>query len=94
MMGEQVFRLLVRLGVGVWTARLLGPTRFGELSYAIAFTSVFGIVTTLGLNRSLVREIVYAAPDTDRVHRLMNTALSMRLAAALLVYVLSNRRLV
>lgn len=87
-MGEQVFRLLVGLGVGVWTAHVLGPTRFGELSYAIAFTAVFGIVATLGLNRILVREIVSASADADRVCRLMNTAFSIRLAAALLVYAL------
>lgn len=88
MMGEQVLRLLVGVGMSAWTARVLGPSQFGELSYAIAFATVFGIVTTLGLNRILVRELVAVAAQPDRVQGLMNTAFAMRLAAAAVVYAL------
>jgi O-antigen/teichoic acid export membrane protein len=86
MMGEQVFRLLVGIGVGVWTARLLGPERFGALSYAIAFASIFGIVATLGLNRILVRELVSNASLPDTVQRLMNVVFTLRLMAAAFMY--------
>jgi len=85
-MCEQVFRLLVGIGVGVWTARLLGPEGFGALSYAIAFASIFGIVATLGLNRILVRELVSNASQPDTVQRLMNVVFSLRLMAAALMY--------
>lgn len=86
MMGEQVFRLIVGIGIGVWTARMLGPVRFGELSYAIAFAMVFGIVATLGFNRILVRELVSNASRPEIVQRLMNTVFSLRLMAAALMY--------
>jgi O-antigen/teichoic acid export membrane protein len=86
MMGEQVFRLLVGISVGVWTARLLGPERFGMLSYAIAFASIFGIVATLGFNRILVRELVSNASLPDAVRQLMNVVFSLRLLAAALMY--------
>lgn len=86
MMGEQLFRLFVGVGIGVWTARLLGPSKFGELSYAIAFATVFGIVGTLGLNRILVREMVAAAGQPQLIRHLMNTAFAMRLSAAVAVY--------
>jgi len=85
-MGEQVFRLFVGVGLGVWTARMLGPSRFGELSYAIAFATVFGIMATLGLNRILVREMVAASGQPALIQRLMSTAFAMRLCAAVAVY--------
>lgn len=86
MMGEQVLRLLVGVGMSAWTARVLGPAKFGELSYAMAFAAVFGVVATLGLNRILVREMVAAAGRPDRIRQLMNTAFAMRLGAATGVY--------
>ena len=85
-MGEQVFRLLVGVGIGVWTARMLGPMQFGELSYAIAFAMVFGIVVTLGLNRILVRELVSNASQPDIIQRLMNTVFLLRLTVAAFMY--------
>jgi PST family polysaccharide transporter len=88
MMGEQLFRLVTGLVVGVWMARSLGPVEFGELSYALAFSAVFGIVGTLGLNRILVRELVSAGSDTGAVGRLVSTTFAMRLAAALALYLL------
>lgn len=86
MMGEQIFRLLVGLAVGIWIARLLGPSKFGELSYAISFTSIFGIVATLGLNRILVRNLVAASAEPEVVNKLMSTVFAMRLVAALAMY--------
>jgi PST family polysaccharide transporter len=87
MMAEQILRLVVGLGVGVWTARVLGPSLFGELSYAIAFATVFGIVATLGMNRIVVRELVAVSDNAAAARRLMDTAFAMRLAAAVVVYV-------
>jgi len=86
MMGEQVFRLFVGLAVGIWVARLLGPSKFGELSYAISFAAVFGVVVTLGLNRILVRELVSAHQQQHLVSQLMCTAFAMRIAASVPMY--------
>lgn len=89
LMAEQVVRLLVGLGLGVWMARHLGPHDFGLLNYAMAYTSIFGVVAALGLNRILVRELVTAASQPERVIGLMTTAFVMRLAAASALYVLA-----
>lgn len=86
MMSEQIFRLLVGLAVGIWVARLLGPAKFGELSYALSFASIFGIVATLGLNRILVRNLVTASAELDMLNKLMSTVFAMRLAAATVMY--------
>lgn len=86
LMGEQLLRLLVGFFLGVWTARHLGPADFGLLSYALSYTTIFGVVAMLGLNRILVRELVSAQGDAERVAGLMSTAFALRSAAGLVVY--------
>lgn len=88
MAGEQVFRLLVGLFVGVGIARHLGPGDFGQLNYALSFASLFGILATLGLNRILVRELVIHSSSRKDTVRLMSTALALRLAAATITFVI------
>lgn len=62
---------LVRMGFGVvvsvWLARSLGPERFGQLSYAIAFSGLFGAVAGLGLDGIVVRELVRNPDDKNRI---------------------------
>jgi PST family polysaccharide transporter len=53
--------------VGVWIVRYLGPEQFGFLSFATAFTALFGAFATLGLQGIVVRDIVRnpnCAPET------------------------------
>jgi len=56
--GDKVLRLGVGLFVSVWVARYLGPEDFGLFSYALAFVSLFGAISTLGLPGIVVRDIV------------------------------------
>lgn len=48
----------VGLVVGVWIARYLGPTDFGQLSYALAFVILFSSLANLGLDGIAIRNIV------------------------------------
>lgn len=89
LIGEQFIRLLIGLALGIWVARHLGPVDYGLLSYAIAYTSIFGVVAALGLNRILVRELVSAKGQPEHVAGLMSTAFAMRLLAAALLYLLA-----
>jgi O-antigen/teichoic acid export membrane protein len=86
MMSEQIIRMLVGLFVSVWIARLLGPSQFGELSFAISFASLFGIFAALGLNRIVVRELVKNADSPDFSKVLISTVLGMRLCAAICMF--------
>lgn len=63
---EKVMRLGVGLVVGVWVARYLGPEQFGLLSFALAFTGLFGAAATLGLHEIVVRDIV-RNPENVRI---------------------------
>jgi O-antigen/teichoic acid export membrane protein len=52
---------IVSMGLGffyiMYTARYLGAEGFGVLSFALAFTGIFGVFTDLGLSQLTVREI-------------------------------------
>ena len=56
---DKAVRMGVGLVVGVWVARYLGPGRFGELSFAVAFVALFGAGASLGLDGVVVRERSY-----------------------------------
>jgi len=55
---DKLLRAGLGLFVGVWVARYLGPDDFGLLSFAVAFVSLFGALSTLGLPGLVVRDIV------------------------------------
>lgn len=55
---DKIFRMGVGFLVAVWVTRYLGPEKFGLLSYAIAFVSLFAAVANLGLYGIVVRDIV------------------------------------
>lgn len=74
--GDRVVRLGGGLLVGVWIARYLGPRDFGVLNYTMAFSALFGILATLGLDGIVIREGI-----NKRFHEgvLFGTAFYLRL---------------
>lgn len=56
--GDRILRMGVGLFVGVWVARYLGPEQYGILNYALAFVGLFSVLSTLGLDDIVVRELV------------------------------------
>ncbi|MEI6103231.1 MAG: flippase [Methanothrix sp.] len=54
---SNVVVLIMGLMYSIYTARYLGPERYGIISFALAFTSIFGVFTDLGLNTLTVREV-------------------------------------
>jgi len=79
-MGEQLLRIVSGLLVGIWVTRYLGPEQFGLLSYAIAFVSVFGGLSKLGLDGILVREFVGKPDDKENY---LATAFVLKVSAGL-----------
>jgi O-antigen/teichoic acid export membrane protein len=62
---EQVLRMVAGFLVGVWVARYLGPEKFGLLSYALAFVSIFQGIAKLGLDGIVVRDLVREPEKRD-----------------------------
>ena len=52
-----VINIVLGLFYGIYTARYLGPERYGTISFAIAFIGLFGILTDIGIQQLALREI-------------------------------------
>lgn len=57
-MAEKLLRMFVGLFIGIWVARYLGPDKFGMLSYAQSLVFIFLGISTLGLDRIVVKELI------------------------------------
>ncbi|NOZ24821.1 MAG: flippase [Nitrospirae bacterium] len=64
---DRLFRMVVGLFVGVWVARYLGPEQYGVLNYAIAFVGLFSVLSSLGLDKIVVRELVKHPERQDEI---------------------------
>lgn len=78
----RVFDLLVL----VYLARYLGSGEFGNYSFVIAYLFFFTVVTLLGVNKIVVREI---AKDRSVERRIIGNALSIRILLAIVSIFLS-----
>jgi len=81
LMVDRFVRMGFGLFVGVWVARYLGPIQFGSLNFALAFVSLFGVLTSLGLEGIVIREVLHNAHDT---HEILGTTLVLRSGGGLL----------
>jgi len=79
---EKIIGMAVSFFVGVYVARYLGPANFGLLSYAASFVGLFAIISTLGLDNIVVRELV---KDEKKRDELLGTAFVLKVIGAALV---------
>lgn len=83
LMVDRVLRLLLGVLVGAWVARHLGPQRYGELAYVVAFLLMFQALGNLNLDGILVRDI---SQMPERAPVLLGTALYLRLMASFIAW--------
>ena len=81
MMFAQIYQMVVSLVIGVITARYLGPSNYGILSYSASYISFFTIACQLGLEGVVVKEIVN---DRKNEGAILGSSIMMRLIAGLL----------
>ena len=84
LLGEKGLRLGITFFMGIWVARYLGPEKFGLLSYAIAFTSLFSPLVRLGLDAIVVRDIV---SNLDRPDICIGSAMVLRFIGASFMFI-------
>lgn len=58
LIGGSMFNKLFSFLISLFTARYLGPSNYGLISYAAAFTTLFFSLCTLGINSVIVKELV------------------------------------
>lgn len=74
-------QMLISLIVSLLTARYLGPSNYGLINYAGAYTAFFTSVCTLGINSVLVKELV-DHPNNEGV--VLGTTIILRIISSLL----------
>ncbi len=70
----------------MYITRYLGPEEYGILSFALAFTTIFGIMADLGLSQFIVREI---SRDPSLAPKYLGNALGIKIIASLLTFILA-----
>jgi PST family polysaccharide transporter len=80
---ERLVRLLFTVLVGFAVARYLGPANFGRLNYALALVSLAMVVTQMGVEQIVRREIIQAPADAPA---LLSAVWRLRLAAGVVCF--------
>jgi len=88
LLADRGFRLAISFVLGIFIARFYGPAEFGQLNYVLAITSIFGSLSSLGLDDIVPRDM--AALDRPGLSRndIEMTAFVMRLFGGLSAYIL------
>lgn len=86
-MAGRIVQMAINLIVGLLTARYLGPSNYGLINYASAYTAFFMAFCTLGINSVLVKEFIDNPNDEGKIigSSLAMRALSSFLSAVLIV---------
>ncbi|MFN3940264.1 MAG: flippase, partial [Chitinophagales bacterium] len=90
LLGARAIQMAVALVIGAMVARYLGPQQYGIYNYVISFVGIFSVLSALGTNNILVKDLLLAP---DREMALLGTGLTIRLAgsifASLLILIIS-----
>jgi O-antigen/teichoic acid export membrane protein len=76
---EKILKIVSEVFVGVWVTRYLGPDDFGMLSYAKSFSAFFIVISSMGLNTIIVRELINNEEKRDV---LLGTAFVLKLTTS------------
>lgn len=82
---EKAVRLVLGVLVGAWVARYLGPARFGELAYVLAYMGIFQAAGSLGLDGIVVRDI---SRDAGRAPQLLGTVFALKTVSGVMLLLL------
>lgn len=81
LIGGRVIQMLLSLVVGIITARYLGPSNYGLISYGSAYVVFFTSLCTLGLNSTMVKELIDRPDDQAQT---LGSAIFVRLVSSVL----------
>lgn len=79
LIGGKVAQMVLSLFVGVLSARFLGPSNYGLISYANALIAFFMSLCTLGINSVIVKELI---DHPDEEGKTLGSAIFFRLVSS------------
>ncbi|MFA7193551.1 MAG: flippase [Candidatus Paceibacterota bacterium] len=77
----RIFSLAISFFVGIYVARYLGPSNYGLMSFAISFVGIFGVLSSLGIDEIVNREIVKNHNIKDKI---IGTAFFIKISGSVL----------
>lgn len=77
----RVIHMLLSFVIGLLTARYLGPSNYGLINYASAYTTFFTAFCTLGINSVIIKNFV---DHPDEEGKTIGTTLVLRLTSSVL----------
>jgi len=83
---SQILSYILSFLFVMYTARYLGAEGFGTLSFAIAFTGIFGLFADLGLKTLIVREV---ARDKSLASKYLGNVVIIKIILAFLMFALT-----
>ncbi|NTU70116.1 flippase, partial [bacterium] len=84
LLGDRALRLGLSLFVGAWVARYLGPSKYGEFSYVIAYVAFFQTISELGLNGVVIRDM---ARDRQASAAILGTVFRLRIVTGFICWI-------
>lgn len=82
---SKIASMVVAFITTAYVARHLGPTNYGQLSYALSYTGLFGFLAALGIDQILYRDLIIY-PEKRDVY--MGSALTLRVVASIITVLL------
>ena len=83
---DQFIRMLAGFFVLGIITRSIGTYSFGQMNYAVAFVSLFSVLTSLGIDRIIVKDVV---DDHENYKLTLGTSFYLKLAGSLLLVIAS-----
>lgn len=86
LISDRLIRMAVGLFVAAWVARYLGPDQYGLLNFSLALVALVGVLSNLGLQPLIIRNIVKEPGKRDD---LLGTAFVIKAVGGVLVFFIS-----
>lgn len=83
--GERISLMALAFFIGIFVARYLGPDKFGLLSYALSYVSLFQALSKLGLDGILSRNLIQ---KPELYESLIGTSFVLKLVGACAILIL------
>lgn len=83
---DRAVRIALGVVVGAWVARYLGPGKYGELAYVIAYIAIFQAVANLGADAIVVRDL---ARNQAAAPQILGSAVVLRLIVGVACWLLA-----
>ncbi|MBT7610766.1 MAG: flippase [Bacteriovoracaceae bacterium] len=80
-MYENIFRMVTGIFIGVWLARFLGPSDYGQFNYIISFVTIFYPIYNLGTDDIIVKNLLETPLKAGKI---LGSAFCLRLLGSII----------